>query len=105
MVAKRLTIGRSGPTSPPPLFIHALTVGLTLSAHLPLPRFPFGAFSASNYSQSVSNRLTLSFSRILSSTLKMEATRSSETSIYNKPTRCHIPEDGSLHKCFMFATV
>jgi hypothetical protein len=26
------------------------------------------------------------------STLNMEATRSSETFVYNKPTRCHIPE-------------
>jgi hypothetical protein len=28
----------------------------------------------------------------ISSTLKMDATRSSETSVYNKPTRRHIPE-------------
>jgi hypothetical protein len=27
----------------------------------------------------------------------MEATRSSETSVYNKPTRRHVPEDGILH--------
>jgi hypothetical protein len=27
----------------------------------------------------------------------MEATRSSETPVYNKPTRRHIPEDGILH--------
>jgi hypothetical protein len=27
----------------------------------------------------------------------MEATRFSETSVYNKPTRRHIPEDGILH--------
>jgi hypothetical protein len=27
----------------------------------------------------------------------MEATRSSETSVYNKPTRPHVPEDGILH--------
>jgi hypothetical protein len=32
-----------------------------------------------------------------SRTLKMEATRSSETSVYNKPTRHHIQEDGILH--------
>jgi hypothetical protein len=30
-------------------------------------------------------------------TLKMEATRSSETSVCNKPTRRHISEDGILH--------
>jgi hypothetical protein len=29
-------------------------------------------------------------------TLKMEATHSSETSVYNKPTRRQIPEDGIL---------
>jgi hypothetical protein len=40
--------------------------------------------------------LTLFLSRVISSTLKMEATRSSETSVYNKPTRCHISEDGIL---------
>jgi hypothetical protein len=33
----------------------------------------------------------------MSFTLKMEATRSSETSVYNNPTRLHIPEDGILH--------
>jgi hypothetical protein len=27
----------------------------------------------------------------------MEATCSSQTSFYNKPTQCHIPEDGILH--------
>jgi hypothetical protein len=32
-----------------------------------------------------------------SSILKMEATRSSETSDYNKPTRRHIPEDDIHH--------
>jgi hypothetical protein len=31
------------------------------------------------------------------STLEMEATRSSETQVYNKPTSRHIPEDGILH--------
>jgi hypothetical protein len=30
-------------------------------------------------------------------TLKMEATRSPETSVYSKPTRHHIPESGILH--------
>jgi hypothetical protein len=29
--------------------------------------------------------------------MKMEATGSSETSVYNKPTRRHIPEDDILH--------
>jgi hypothetical protein len=27
----------------------------------------------------------------------MEATRSAETSVYIKRTRCHIPEEGILH--------
>jgi hypothetical protein len=31
------------------------------------------------------------------STLKMEAIRSSETSVYTISTRCHIPEGGILH--------
>jgi hypothetical protein len=35
-------------------------------------------------------------SRIFSSTLKMEAIRSSETSVYTISTRRHIPEDGIL---------
>jgi hypothetical protein len=34
----------------------------------------------------VSSRLTLSLTRVISSTLKMEASLSSETSVYNKPT-------------------
>jgi hypothetical protein len=46
---------------------------------------------------SVSYRLTLFLSRFIFSTLKMEATRSSETPVHNKPTRRHIPEDGILH--------
>jgi hypothetical protein len=33
----------------------------------------------------------------VTSTLKMEAKYSSETSVYNKPTRRKIPEDGILH--------
>jgi hypothetical protein len=34
--------------------------------------------------------------RIISSALKMGPTRSSKTPVYNKPTRCHIPEDAFL---------
>jgi hypothetical protein len=34
--------------------------------------------------------------RIISSTLKMEAIHSSEMSVCIKPTQCHIPEDGIL---------
>jgi hypothetical protein len=52
-------------------------------------------FSLRYSSQPVSIRLTLA--RVISSTLKMEAIRSSETSVYIKPTRYHIPEDGILH--------
>jgi hypothetical protein len=33
---------------------------------------------------------------VISSTLNMEETRSSETSVYNKPTRRHIPNDGII---------
>jgi hypothetical protein len=31
----------------------------------------------------------------------MEATRSSETPVYNNPTRCHTPEEGILAVCMM----
>jgi hypothetical protein len=40
---------------------------------------------------------------VISSTLKMEVTLSSETSVYNKPTRGHIPEHGLLHSCIVQA--
>jgi hypothetical protein len=40
-----------------------------------------------NCSQSVSNRLTLFFARGISSSLKMEERRSSETSVHNEPTQ------------------
>jgi hypothetical protein len=43
-----------------------------------------------------SKHLTLFLARVICSTLKMKATRSSETSDYDKPTRCHIPEDDIL---------
>jgi hypothetical protein len=49
--------------------------------------------SNSECSQSVSHSLTLFLARFISYILKMEATRSSETSVYNKPTRRHILED------------
>jgi hypothetical protein len=52
---------------------------------------------AKSCSQSVSHRIALFLSRFISSTLKLEATRSSETSVYNKPTRSHISEDGTFH--------
>jgi hypothetical protein len=39
---------------------------------------------------------TLFLARVISSTLNMEAARSSETSVYNTPTRCHIPEDDTV---------
>jgi hypothetical protein len=50
-----------------------------------------------NCSQSVRNHITLSFAHFISSTLKMKVTCFSETSVYNKPTRRHVPEDGILH--------
>jgi hypothetical protein len=53
--------------------------------------------SLTDCSQSVSNRLTLFLVRVISLILKMDATSSSETSVYNKPTRRHIREDGILH--------
>jgi hypothetical protein len=42
--------------------------------------------------------LTIFLSRDISSNLKMEATRSSETSVHNKPTQRHTPEGGILQK-------
>jgi hypothetical protein len=54
--------------------------------------------------KTVANRLTTLrqpsniFQRsFFSSTLKIETTRSSETSVYNKLTQRHIPEDGIFH--------
>jgi hypothetical protein len=48
--------------------------------------------------KSVNNRPSNTFlARVISSTLKMEATRFSETSVCNKPTWRHIPEDGILY--------
>jgi hypothetical protein len=38
------------------------------------------------------------------STLRMEAIRSSETSVHTRSTRRHIPEDGILHYNIPFAT-
>jgi hypothetical protein len=49
-----------------------------------------------NCSQSVSNSLTLFLTCVMCYTLKMEAKRSSETSVCDKPTWLHIPEDGIL---------
>jgi hypothetical protein len=34
---------------------------------------------------------------VISSTMKVDTTRLSETSVYNKPTQGHISEDGILH--------
>jgi translation elongation factor EF-G len=45
----------------------------------------------------VSYRVSLVLARVISSTLKMKATRSSETSVHNKRTRCHIQEDSIPH--------
>jgi hypothetical protein len=42
--------------------------------------------------------LTLFFARVISSTLKIEATHSFETSVYNKPARRQFPEDGILNQ-------
>jgi hypothetical protein len=48
--------------------------------------------------QSVSYRLTLFLSRVISSTLKMETTSSFETSVFTRPTRRQFTGDGLLHR-------
>jgi hypothetical protein len=55
------------------------------------------AHRALERSQSASYRLTLFFPCVIFSTFKMEARCSSETLVYNKLTRRHIPENGILH--------
>jgi hypothetical protein len=49
-------------------------------------------------------RLTLFLARVYYSTLKMEATRSSETSVFTRPTRRHIQEDGLLRYSAVYMT-
>jgi hypothetical protein len=60
------------------------------------PPPPHQSSRTPNCSQFVSYYLTLFLTCVISSTLKMEATCSSETSVYNKPTWHHIPEDGVI---------
>jgi hypothetical protein len=66
------------------------------TAYLPLPR-SHQCPQCHRTCQSVSNRLRLFLASVISSTQKMKATRSSETSVYNKPKRSHIQEDGTLY--------
>jgi hypothetical protein len=67
---------------PPGALTHALAVRLTFTQLTsPFPRF---SFSAINTTESVSNCLTLYLTRVIA-ILKMEATPSSEKSVYNKP--------------------
>jgi hypothetical protein len=42
--------------------------------------------------------------RVASFTMKMETARSSETPVYNEPTRRHIPEGGILQKYGNYAS-
>jgi hypothetical protein len=49
-------------------------------------------------SQSVSYHLSLFLARVISSSLKLEVTRSSEMSVYDKPPQCQIPENSILQK-------
>jgi hypothetical protein len=81
---------------PPPL--HTLTVGLTFPQLIsPCQSFLSVSSVPPNCRQSVSYCLIFYLSLVMSSLLNMEATRSCETSVYNKPTRRHVPEDGILH--------
>jgi hypothetical protein len=82
-------------------FIINRRFGGTCRLHLQGRRNDLSGFSSvpsvpPSYSQSVSYRLTLFFARFISSTLKIEATRFSETSVYNKPARHNISEYGIL---------
>jgi hypothetical protein len=52
-----------------------------------------------NCSQSVSYGLTLFLAHIIYSNLKMEVTWFSKTSVHNKHTQWHIPEDGIRIEC------
>jgi hypothetical protein len=64
--------------------------------------------SAFESSHSVSYRLTLILSRVIYYSLKMEAARSSESLVYNKPTLLHVPEDGILQSrigCYASADI
>jgi hypothetical protein len=45
--------------------------------------------------------LTLFLAHVISSTLKMEATRFSHTSVRNRPTLLHITEDSILQTAFL----
>jgi hypothetical protein len=45
----------------------------------------------------VNQLLTILFTGGFCSTMKMEAIRSSETSVLTRPTRRHVPEDGIHH--------
>jgi hypothetical protein len=85
-VANRLNTVWSAPPS-------CLAVGLTPPHD---PHLPSRGSHAPSCIQSVSKRLTVFLAQVISSTLKMEATHSSETSVYNKHTRRHIAEDGIL---------
>jgi hypothetical protein len=67
------------------------------TAYQPLQGYHQSFKMPPNCSQPVSCRLTLFLAHVISSTLKMEKTRSSETSAYSKPTRRRIPEDGVIH--------
>jgi hypothetical protein len=68
------------------------TVGLTF------PQSNFSMLSVpANCNQSVGYSLALFLVRVISATLKMEVTCSSETSVYNKPIWRHNPKDSVLH--------
>jgi hypothetical protein len=49
-----------------------------------------------NCLMTINYRLILLLTHVISCTLKMETTCSSEATVYNKPTRPHIPETGIL---------
>jgi hypothetical protein len=70
-------------------FIINRRLGGTCRLHLQVRR--------NNASEEKYYRLTLYLGRIIFSSLKLEAICSSETLVYNKPTRHHIQRDVILH--------
>jgi hypothetical protein len=86
-----------------PLKVHAtLSLYFTQMFKFSVPLKNYRAFSSDNgstaiFSDCLQSPVHVGSSHADFSTLKMEAIRSSETSVHTRSTRHHIPEDGILH--------